>query len=615
MTRKATRLRVHENQVGRLKNRIEELNRRSDRFAWTRLTIFVAGVALSLVAFYFVGGWLGWPGLAATLVVFNVVAYYHRQVTDSLVRHKIWLKLKTTEIARMKLDWSRIPAVATPLSNPDHPFETDLDLTGPRSLHQLIDTAVTREGSQRLQEWLVDTAPDLTAIRRRQALVSELVPLSLFRDKLFLKATLASKDLDEQWEGKKLLAWLHKHSNSPSLRTLVIGLAALSLLNFVLFLLSRFGLIPNIWVITLLIYVLISFFNSSKVGTLFGDAFALRDGLRKLSAVLQYLETYRYGKHANLKKLCEPILNREERPSVQLRQIARVAAGAAIQRSQLFGFLINLVIPWDFYFAHRLNVCKARIAKYLPGWLEVWFELEALSSLAAFTYLNPDYVFPEFEDSASKEDKTIVFRARELGHPLIPDEQKVCNNFALNDLGEIIIITGSNMAGKSSFLRTLGVNLRLAYAGGPVNAASLQTSLFRLFSCIRVNDSVTDGYSYFYAEVRRLKALLDELERPAELPLFFLIDEIFRGTNNRERLIGSRAYLRALLGKNGVGIVSTHDLELVKLADESAAIKNYHFREDVIEGQMVFDYKLRPGPCPTTNALKIMRLAGLPVEQ
>src|SRR5205814_1302533 len=144
--------------------------------------------------------------------------------------------------------------------------------------------------------------------------------------------------------------------------------------------------------------------------------------------------------------------------------------------------------------------------------------------------------------------------------------------------------------------------LRLAYSGGPVNAASLHTSLFRLFSCIPVNDSVTDGYSYFYAEARRLKALLEELERPADLPLFFLIDEIFRGTNNRERLIGSRAYLRALRNRNGVGVVSTHDLELVRLADESTQIRNYHFREEVIEGQMAFDYKLRPGPCPTTNA-------------
>jgi DNA mismatch repair ATPase MutS len=177
-----------------------------------------------------------------------------------------------------------------------------------------------------------------------------------------------------------------------------------------------------------------------------------------------------------------------------------------------------------------------------------------------------------------------------------------------------VIITGSNMAGKSTFLRTLGVNLCLAYAGAPVNAERLQTALFRLFTCIRVTDSVTDGYSYFYAEVRRLHALLDAQKEPGQLPLFFLVDEIFKGTNNRERLIGSRSFVKALVGRNCVGIISTHDLELVNLAQSVAKVRNNHFREEVINGQMAFDYILREGPCPTTNALKIMAMEGLPTD-
>ena len=171
------------------------------------------------------------------------------------------------------------------------------------------------------------------------------------------------------------------------------------------------------------------------------------------------------------------------------------------------------------------------------------------------------------------------------------------------------------MSGKSTFLRTLGVNLCLAYAGGPVSATMLRTALFRLFTCIRVSDSVADGYSYFYAEVRRLKALLGELARPEQMPLFFLVDEIFKGTNNRERLIGSRSYVRAVVGQNCVGFISTHDLELVTLADILPDVSNKHFREDVIDGSMVFDYVLRSGPSPTTNALKIMRMEGLPIEE
>jgi DNA mismatch repair ATPase MutS len=229
--------------------------------------------------------------------------------------------------------------------------------------------------------------------------------------------------------------------------------------------------------------------------------------------------------------------------------------------------------------------------------------------VATFAYLNPEATFPQIADVPMR------FAARQLGHPLIPDAQRICNDFSIGRMGDVVIVTGSNMSGKSSFLRTLGVNLCLAYAGAPVIAGQLEVSLFRLFTCIRVSDSLADGISYFYAEVRRLKALLSALEADDALPLFFLIDEIFRGTNNRERLIGSRSYIHALVGKHGVGVISTHDLELVKLADELEQITNYHFEDRVMDGRMEFDYLLRPGPSPTTNALKIMRQVGLPVVE
>jgi DNA mismatch repair ATPase MutS len=181
--------------------------------------------------------------------------------------------------------------------------------------------------------------------------------------------------------------------------------------------------------------------------------------------------------------------------------------------------------------------------------------------------------------------------------------------------GDVVIITGSNMSGKSTFLRTIGVNLCLAYAGAAVNADQLETRFYRLFSVIQVTDSLTDGISYFYAEVQRLKALLDAMELDHNLQVFFLIDEIFRGTNNRERQIGSRAFVNSLVGGQGVGLISTHDLELVIIADELPDVVNYHFQEEVTEGRMNFDYKLRPGPSQTTNALQIMRMEGLPVDR
>jgi DNA mismatch repair ATPase MutS len=351
------------------------------------------------------------------------------------------------------------------------------------------------------------------------------------------------------------------------------------------------------------------------------DAYFLQDGLDKLRAILEYLERFRYGKHERLKKLCQPFLNPEQRPSLQLRQLGRIIVAVSLQRNGIIWLILNSVVPWRYYFAWRLGQYKLKIAEVLPIWLDTVFELEALNSLATFSYLNPDYAFPEISPdltpskAAPSADNSSIFKVVQAGHPLISEDHKICNDFAFSESGEIVIITGSNMAGKSSFLRTLGVNLCLAYAGSPVNAQSLHTKLFRLFTCIRISDSVTDGFSYFYAEVRRLRELLDEFEDTSQtLPIFFLVDEIFKGTNNRERLIGSRAYLQALVGHNSVGLVSTHDLELVTLADNNAEVKNYHFKEDVAEGRMVFSYKLQMGPSQSTNALKIMEMEGLPVK-
>ena len=252
---------------------------------------------------------------------------------------------------------------------------------------------------------------------------------------------------------------------------------------------------------------------------------------------------------------------------------------------------------------------RLRVGESLPAWLQTWYELEALISLANFAALNPDCTYPIIDPAAQP-----VFEAESLGHPLIPPGQRVYNDFSIPDLGQVTIITGSNMAGKSTFIKTVGINLRLAYAGGPVIASSLRTLPFRLHTCLRISNSIADGFSYFYAEVRCLKSLLEELEAESPFPLLYVIDEIFRGTNNRERLIGSRAYVRSVAGACGVGLIATHDLELAGLAANTPQVVNFHFRDQVQDGKLTFDYKIQPGPSPTTNALKIMELEGLPVE-
>jgi DNA mismatch repair ATPase MutS len=225
-----------------------------------------------------------------------------------------------------------------------------------------------------------------------------------------------------------------------------------------------------------------------------------------------------------------------------------------------------------------------------------------------FAWLSNNYTF----SLPTNNDETPVIKAKKLGHPLIKKKNKVANDVSIENVGNIQLITGSNMAGKSTYLRTVGINLSLCYAGAPVNASSLETVLFRLFSSINVTDSLDEGLSHFYADVKRLRALIEELEAPHQHPLFFMVDEIYRGTNNRERLTGSEAFLKHVAGKNGVGLVSTHDLELAQLEEEISTLSNWHFEETIENGKMRFEYKLKSGPCPSTNALKIMQMENLP---
>ncbi|HEY6411405.1 MAG TPA: hypothetical protein VIY29_28430, partial [Ktedonobacteraceae bacterium] len=559
MITKHERLRALENQIQRLNRRIDGLNQRSNRLSWVRLAIFLGGFLLAVLVFFPAG----WPSSLATgfitVVAFSIVAYIHRQVERSITRHKIWLQLKTTQVARIQLDWSNIPSISTKSSLSTHPFETDLDITGERSLHQLITTAVSYEGRQRVQAWLLNATPDLQTIHQRQALIQELAPLSRFRDKLTLKTLLASTNVAEHLEGKNLLNWLKQQDGYKQSRLTILVATALSALTIILLLLNSLALIgPQFWIIAVLLSIGWFSLKRKERGDLFEDAYFLRDAFAQLSTIFEYLETYPYGNQHHLKKLCDPFFNNSaRRPSVLLKKLSRIASAATLAKNQFLWFIINALLPWDVYVAIRLNRYKALLASVLPAWLDTWFELEALSSLASFSYLNPEYPQPALIDDAG-QDNHCLFHANGLGHPLIVAEQKVVNDFSMNDPGQVVIVTGSNMSGKSTFLRTIGINLCLAYAGGHVNADSFQTSLFKIFTCIKVSDSVTDGYSYFYAEVKRLKALLQELERGDGLPLFFLIDEIFKGTNNRERLIGSRAYIHALVGQNCLGVISTH---------------------------------------------------------
>lgn len=612
-TQKQARLAAFDRYIRRLEARQQALAARDQRFVFARLATIIPGIVAAILILILPENQLVKLAFGVLVAGFAGVVFLHRKVDRSRLNVRLALALALTQRSRMTLDWQGIP-ISPPIAvDAGHPFANDLDLVGSQSLHQLIDTAISRGGSQRLSSWLLQPLPEAEKIRQRQALLQEMLPLTGFRNRLAKKGIQFRDDVKEHWDGEKLLNWLNQNMPQRSFLPTLALLSCMAAVNIVLYLLNSLGVLPAYWMIGVALYGLIYLYRYGDYKALFEDAYTIGKSLGQLQEILAFLEEYPYPRGGGLEQLCAPFRQADQRPSRYMRRLVWITSAVSLGNNQVYGLIFNAVAPWNLIFAHIMKRYKEALRASLIHWQDTWYELEALNSLANFAYLNPGYVFPQLmvEPPGAAQ---VIFEACSLGHPLLPDGVKVCNDFSFHKLGEVAIITGSNMSGKSTFLRTLGINLCLAQAGGPVNATNLRAMLFRVFTCIQVSDSLSNGISYFYAEVRRLRALLGAIQADSPYPLFFLVDEIYRGTNNRERQIGSQAYVRALTQFCGVGLVSTHDLELVKLADQGEAVLNYHFREDVQDDRMVFDYRLQPGPCPTTNALKIMRLEGLPVE-
>ncbi len=600
-SRKAALIRAIDRNRG-ARNKLERL---SARLSTVRLWLFLGGLAGAALFTRIAGDLAGAAFLITAAAAFVIVAQRHERI-DRALKRRAWLEeFLGSQLARMEMDWSKLPRAAVS-ANGDPPFAVDLDIVGEKSVLRLLHLGISHEGTRRLCDWLTaPIPPEIAQIERRQRIVRQLLPYSGFRRRLWL--AFREKG-EEPLQGARFFEWLASSAQSRPGPWLLPVLQLLAAANLALFAAARLAGIAPYWIFTAIAYVAIYMFHHERLESLLGDTLVLErelEGYRALFAVVEGQARIVEGEAA---ELLAPFRDEAVRPSHMLRRFRRVVNLIGMRMNPVMRLLLNAPIPWDFYCERRLRRYKTRLAEVMPKWLETFVELEATLALCNFAWIHPLYCFPEIREAAEPH-----FEAEALGHPLIPHERKVRNDFAIEGAGRIDLITGSNMSGKSTFLKTVGVNLSLAFAGAPVDARRLSTSRFRLFAAIRIVDSVTDGISFFYAEVKRLKRLLQQFEAENAPPMFYFIDEIFRGTNNRERLIGSRAMVETLARKNGIGLVATHDLELVQLERTVPGVENLHFQETVVDGKMIFDYRLRPGPCPTTNAIKIMRMEGLPV--
>ncbi|MFN2220165.1 MAG: hypothetical protein ACK2UA_16275, partial [Anaerolineae bacterium] len=331
---KEARLRALNNQIARLQRRLEQLDRASARYSWVRISVFCAGPPVIGVAVFVTEGWVAALCALVWLLLFGVSVHAHRRVKRSIERHRLWLQIKAAHAARARLAWTQIPSTFHHQPDPEHPFEADLDLVGKRSVHHLLDTAVSYEGSQRLRAWLTAPVPDPELAMRRQQVVRELAPLHLFRDKMALNAMEAA-GARRTWKANPLVEWLQASDDSGAAGRWLVLFGAMVALNAALLVANLLGWLPPWWQITLAVYVGVWLLWSRSVEAAAEQAVALEGSLRQLRAVFAQLEAFSCGERPHLRALCEPYLDREHRPSRYLARITRVVAALSLRENLL----------------------------------------------------------------------------------------------------------------------------------------------------------------------------------------------------------------------------------------------------------------------------------------
>lgn len=519
-------------------------------------------------------------------------------------------------LLRLARDWKKLPLRQPPELPDDMALADDLDLLGHASLQHLLGYVGTPAGQTTLQSWmLTPAAPDV--IRVRQEAVAELSPLLAFRDEL----ATGGRHMDMTPAGLRgFLAWAE---DEPRLtrRPLLIWLSRLLPLLLVGLIVAQFtGLLAGPWwLVAIGVNLLFNVVAGKQVEESLSRV-ADRQGVFRPYAGLFHLVTAQRFQSAELRRVQDDLATGSLSAEGEMRKLGRIMTFADLRLSMFFG-VIQATTLWTFHVLWFLERWQARAGSSVRRWMDLLSQVDALGALAALKYDQPEWSFPRVVESAGEmESATLV--ARNLGHPLLPPETCVGNDVSVGPPGRFLLVTGSNMSGKSTLLRAIGLNVVLAQMGGPVCANELTLPPLALLSSIRVRDSLEEGVSYFMAELQRLKAVVTGAEATSAdgaRTAFFLLDEILHGTNTSERQVAARRIIRHLLAVGATGAVSTHDLTLADAPDLAASATQAHFTEAFARGPdgptMRFDYTLRPGIATSTNALKLMEIVGLPVDE
>lgn len=581
--------------------RQKELEDTDARFATARGLVFLALLVLGWYALIEGAVYPGW--LLVPIALFVGLMIGHARAIRRLQQTRRVVAFYEQGLKRLDDCWQGDGVSGLRYRDPDHSCSSDLDLFGESSLFELLCGARTRLGEDTLASWLMSGADAKTVLSRQEAIV-ELRQMIDFHESLALLDAEVHDELDQN----QLRAWVAAGARPVALwrrmtAWLLGGLALVAIGAWS----AGYGLSPFLIVVVLEIL----FFGSmlKEIRQFVADADEAGSGLAILSQVLELIERQQF-QTPTLEGLSRSLQTEGHPPSWQIHRLRNViqTLNNCLQ-NQFFGpiaFLLGVPV----HVVHRVEIWRERIGPHIPEWLEAVGQVEALSSLARYSFERPADPFPELVEEADGP----VFDAEQIGHPLIEAAKCVRNDIRIDRQQRLIMISGSNMSGKSTLLRTVGINAVLALCGAPVRARCLRISPFVVGSAMRVNDSLQQGASLFYSVISRIKSVVELAGQSP--PLLFLLDEILQGTNSHDRRVGAEGIIRQLVEKNAVGIVTTHDLALTEIVGsfEGHAV-NMHFEDHLNDGTMNFDYRIRPGVVQKSNALELMRMIGLNVGE
>lgn len=581
---------------------LQQVKKQIFRISMLRLTLFIAGIAG--LYFFFNQTTLLIICICLTFLPLFILVKIHNRF---FIR-KEWLETQARiiqeELQALSGDYSSFED-GKEYVNPEHPYSFDLDIFGRRSLFQSINRTCTFFGKVRLAEWLQNHLHEKTSIEKRQEMVREISEHTLFREQ-FRVAGLVHHG--QSSDGEKIQAWSQSPAQYLHAGWVKAFIWGVPVINSLLLITSLAGWTSFPWLgLSFGIFLVLSFGiikRATYIQETYGKQLKSLNGYARLIALAKAEE----WKSAGMQELMERFNLNGQSPVQALQQLSKELDRLDLRNNQFLYVLLEGSIFFQLQEIVRIERWKARYGQYISEWLETVGELDALCSLGTFAYNHPQYTYPELTE------KPFCFLATQMGHPLMPVSQCVKNDATIPSRPFFLIITGANMAGKSTYLRTIGVNYLLACVGAPVCCERLKLHPNQLITSLRTSDSLSDNESYFFAELKRLKRIIDLLNQGQQL--FIILDEILKGTNSMDKQKGSFDLIRQFMQLKANGIIATHDLLLGSLIKQfPEEIRNYCFEADIKDNELTFSYKLREGVAQNMNACFLMKKMGIILQE